>query len=55
MKSSYPIPFTMTSFASATSFAAAGLASYWCGSALGSLRMLETVTRDPPIWARRSA
>ena len=55
MKSSYPIPFTMTSFESATSFAVAGFASYSCGSALGSLRMLDTVTRDPPICARRSA
>ena len=55
MKSSYPMPFTMTSFESATIFAVAGLASYSWGSALGSFRMLETVTRDPPICARRSA
>ena len=49
MKLSYPIPLTMTSLESATSFAVAGFASYSCGSALGSLRMLDAVTREPPI------
>src|SRR5438552_3875050 len=45
------MPLTMTSFASATCFAAAGLASYSCGSAFGSLRMLDALTRDPRIRA----